>query len=314
MGRKERRVQIDDFFIPSKALALKLLDYIVEHPLEKLPTSRELSKIHNMSDITVKKIMSSLAAKGYLKSNKKGGTKIVNRFSTRQRQVYSEAKEDVKGIIKKLEDNGFDVEETLSCLYNALLEYAFGSSPLVYTERDQGMVFIGASELSDVLSVKVKPVYMENIHKEMLLGNSAPKAIIVPFYCYSDLEHLRDLIRIFPLRTTHPLEFLSTSKEIAYNSTVVYVAISDEEKEGIYSIKEKIENNTFRLLVYRIDELVDNPRLLSDAQMVVAYKWIISNNEQIFRNVPRIVAYNRFDDKEGIEMIKGFISSNKTGG
>ncbi len=312
--KEKEKVKVDDFFVPSKALTLKLLDYIIEHPLEKLPTSKELSEIHNMSDITVKKVMGALSGRGYLKSNKKGGTKIINRFSLRQREVYSEAKEDVKEIIKRLEDNGFDLQEILTCFYNALLEYAFDSSGLLYTERDHEMVFMGASELSDILSVKVKPVYIENVYREMLLGSSAPKAVIVPFYCYSDLEHLRNSVKIFPLRTTHPLEFLSTTKEIAYNSVVVYVAASSEEKEGVFGIKKKIENNTFKLLVYKIDELIDNPHLLKDVDMVVAYKWIVRNNEHVFKNVPRVVAYNRFDDKEGIKMIEGFISSNKTGG
>jgi len=305
---------IEEFFVPSRALKLKLLDYIIEHPLEKLPTSKKLSEFYQISDITVKKVMGALASRGLLKSNKKGGTRIINRFSTQQRQAYFQGKEDIKSVIRKLEESGFGVEEILSCLYNAILEYTFDTTKLIYTERDPGMVPAGAGELSDILGVKVKAVYIENIQREAIFSENGPKAIIVPFYCYSEVEHLKDHVRIFPLRTTHPIEFLSTSRDIAYNSTVVYVAISEEDKEGVFSLKSKIENGTFRLLVYRIDEVTDDPHLLSSAEMVVAYKWIINNNEHLFKNVPKIIAYNRFDDKEGISMIRSFINSNKIGG
>ncbi len=305
---------IDNFFIHSKSLKLKLMNFIIEHPLERLPTSKEMAKKYGISDITVKKLVSELAVKGYLKPNKKGGTKIVNRFSNKQRQLFSKSKEEIKIQIGQLEESGFDIQEILTCLYSALSEYSFDTTDVIYTEKDPEMVFIGAEELSDRLGVKVKPVYFENMQKEISQDKKPPKAIIVPFYCFNSIEHLSSISRIFPIRTTHPLEYLSNSKNIAYDSNIMYVSVSDKDRESAFILKNKITNDHFHLKICKIEELVNNVQSVNSTEMVIAYKWVINNNERLFKNVPKIIAYNRFDDKEGLLIIKSFINSNKVGG
>jgi DNA-binding transcriptional regulator YhcF (GntR family) len=305
---------IDNFFIHSKVLKLKLMNYIIEHPLEKLPTSKEISSTYDISDITVKKLVSELAAEGYVKPNKKGGTKIVNRFSSKQRKLFAQTKEKIKEQIKILEEDGFNNQEILTCLYSAISEYSFDTTDIVYTEKDPEMLFIGAQELSERFKTKIKPVYFENIDKEVTSSKKPPKAVIVPFYCYNSIEYLSSYTKIIPMKTTHPLEYLSNSKSIAYDSNVVYVAISDRDKEGARIIKNKITNENFNLKIFKIDELIEDRQFINSIEMVVAYKWVINNNEKIFKDIPKIIAYNIFDDKEGLLMIKGFIKSNKFGG
>ncbi len=306
--------QIDDFFIHSKALKLRLMNYIIEHPLEKLPTSKNMASTYGISDITVKKLVSELAQKGYLKPNKKGGTKITNRFSNQQKQIFSRTKEEIKSHIKTLEENGFDTQEILACLYGSISEYSFDTTEIVYTEKDADMVFIGAEELSDRLGIKIKPVYFENIEKEVIPNKKPPKAVIVPFYCYSSIEHLSKYTKLFPIKTTHPLEYLSNARNITYDSNVIYIAVSDKDKEGAFSLKNKITNGSFNLRICKIEELANNLQFINSIELVVAYKWVIRNNENIFKNVPKIISYNIFDDKEGLLMIKNFINSNNFGG
>ncbi len=305
---------VDSFFLQSKALKLKLLNHIIEHPLEKIPTSNDIAKTYGISSITVKKIVAEMANEGYLKSNKKAGTKAIEHFSKKQKHLFLQTKEEIKKHISTLEENGLTLQEILACLYAALAEYSFNETELIYTERDSGMVFIGASELSERLGVKIKPVYFENVKKELSASHSKPKAIIVPFYCLDFLREHSVNIKILPIQTTHPLDALSGSKSIAYNSNVMYVAVSEEDKEGAFNLQKKITQGAFNLRINKIEDIVKNPRLLNSIELVVTYKWVINNNEHLFRNIPKIIAYNRFDDKEGLMLIKHFIDSNKLGG
>ncbi len=305
---------VDNFFVHSKALKLKLLNYIITHPMEKLPTSKDIASTYDISDITVKKLVSELAASGYLKPNKKGGTKIINRFSNQQKQHFLQIREEIKLKIKELDSSGFDTQEILACLYSSISEYVFDSMEIVYTEKDPEMIFIGAEELSSRLKINIKPIYFENMIKELENNKSAPKAIISPFYCYQSIERFAAVSKIFPIRTTHPLEYLSNARNITYGSVVVYIAVSDKDRDSAFIIRDKITNDSFILKIYKIDEIINNPDLVNSAEMVISYKWIINNNDRLFSNIPKVMAYNKFDDKEGLLMIKSFVNSNKFGG
>ncbi len=305
---------IDNFFLQSRALKLKLINYIIEHPFEKIPTSDKIAKTYDVSTITVKKIITELGREGYLKSNKKAGTKATDHFSKTQKELYANAKNDIKKHIEEMENGGLTLQETLACLYSAISEYAFDFTEIIYTEKDSEMVFIGASELSERLNTKIKPVYFENIAKEIVSSHQIPKAIIVPFYCLNFIRELTSDIKILPIQTAHPLESLSSSKSISYNSNVMYVAISKDDKEGAFSLQKKITQGTFNLKISRVEEIVKNPHLLNSIELVVTYKWVINNNEHLFKNIPKIIAYNRFDDKEGLMIIKHFINSSKLKG
>ncbi len=305
---------IDGFFLQSKALKLKLLNHIIEHPLEKLPTSNKIAEIYGISSITVKKIVAELVNEGYLKSNKKAGTKAVEHLSSEQKHLFEQSKQQLKELIAKMEKEGLTLQEILTCMYSSLSEYSFDLTEIIYTEKDSEMVFVGAGELSERLGIKIKPVYFENIQKELTSSHQTPKAIIVPFYCSDILKIRSNNIKILPLHTTHPLEALSNSKSIAYNSNVAYIAISDEDKEGAFALRKKISEGAFNLRIYKIEDIANKPNLLNSIELVVTYKWVVNNNEHLLRNVPQIIAYNRFDDKEGIMLIKHFIESNKSGG
>ena len=305
---------IDQFFINSKLLKLKLINYIIEHPSEKLPISKDIASAYEISDITSKKVAAELASENYLKPNKKGGTKIVGRFSKMQLQVFEQVKSEIKKQIESLERNNFSAQEILSCFYSSLHEYSFSNAEIVYTEKDPEIVFTGARELSDLLNVKIKPVYYENLTKEVLSDSNSIKAVIMPFYSVNKFESLNSSVKILPIHTTYPLGGLSNLKNIVSNSTIIYVAASDEDKERALYLKNKISNGIFNFKIYRIDELLENEQLLNSVELVVVFKWIINNNEKIFKNVPKIITYSRFDDREGILLIKNFIGGNIAGG
>lgn len=307
----DKDTRIDHFFINSKLLKLKLINYIIGYPFEKLPISKDIASTYKISNITAKKIVSQLAQENYLKSNKKGGTKIIGRFSKVQLQVFEQAKDEIKRQIETLEKNNFNAQEILSCLYSSLHEYNFDNAEtkIIYTEEDPEIVFMGARELSDLLNIKIKPIYYENLTREVLSNSNSIKAVITPFYSVNKLKNLSGNVKIFPIHTAYPLGALSSSKNIASNSTLIYVAVSDEDKERALYLKNRISTGIFNLKIYRIDELLENERLLDSADIVVAFKWIINNNEKIFKNVPKIIAYNRFDDRDGILLIKNFIDS-----
>ena len=313
MERNAGRV-VDNFLIHSKAMKLKIINYCFEHPSEKLPTSKELAQANGISDLTVKKIISELAQEGYVQPNKKAGTRITKKFSKKQMQLLEQAREELKKQFISLEKSGFNVQEIIAYIYEAITEYSFEATEILYTEPDFEMIFVGADELSERLNVKVRGVYFENIQKEIDSADKGQKIIITPFYSLDMLKRTQSGVKIFPLHTARPLESLSYSKDIAYGSTIMYVAATEDDKEGALSLQSKIAENMFNLKICKIGELTDNPSLLNSVELVITYKWVINNNEGIFKNVPKIIAYNRFDDKEGLVMIRHYIENNKTKG
>lgn len=301
--------KIDYFFTNSKLLKLKLINYIIDHPFEKLPISKDIAHTYKISDITAKKVISQLVQENYLTSNKKGGVKITGGFSKVQIKLFKQIKDEIKKQIEVLEQNNFNIQEILSCLYSALDECKFDNAKIIYTEQDPEMVYTGAKELSDLLNIRIKPVYYENLSREVLSNSNLIKAVITPFYSANVLDRLNSSAKIFPIHTTYPLGALSSSRSIPGNSNIIYVAVSDEDREKAAYLKDRISMGMFNLKVYKIDELLENKQLLDFADIAIAFKWVVSNNEKIFKNVPKVITYNRFDDREAILLVKNFIES-----
>ncbi len=301
---------LEEYFIGSKLLAIKLIDYAVTHVGEKLPTSYELSESFGVGVNTVKKVCSELSRKGYLNANKKRGTEVIRKFSSEQVAMYLSFRERFREIFSEMERSGFNFEELIACLFSSLEGYEFSANGVIYTEKDTDSLFVSREELEDKIGVPVTPLYFNDVVNRLKDGTLKAMIVIVPFYCSFALQDACSYpgIKIFPIKTTHPLDILSELKSIPANVSRAFISVSPSEKDSIIDL---YPGNVQPLRVYTIEEVRESPELLSGVEMVVALKWVVSNNEWLFRSVPRIVTYSRFNDDEGFRMIKLYMENNK---
>ncbi len=300
--------EIDEFFIKHEIIKLKLIEQVIENPSAKLPPARVIAKENGVSELTVKKVEKELATKGYLKSNKKGGTRASIKFAKQQIAAFITAKETFRGIVENLLKEGFSSEDVMALIYDVLSKIKDISSNLIYTERDENIAIFAKRELEDALQLKIVFKPYETLRVELSNRMLHNKIIAVPFFCSPPLEELSyDGVKIVPLRAKHPLEGFSQAKDIPFNSRVFYIAASKMDKENSISIYQDILRRKFKLYIYTQDEIIANKHLLGFADIVVGYKWIIRANSYIFKQVRRVVEVDRIDDKEGVKLLSYYI-------
>ena len=303
-----KNANVDNLFIRHQIIKLKLIKEAIENPGRKIPPAREIAKENDISELTVKKVEKELALKGYLVSNKKGGTRTLNKFAKEQISSFVASKETFRGIVDNLMKNSFSKEDIMALVYDVLREMKDDLSWVMYTEKDEGIAIYAKRELEKRLNTSVVFKPFDTLRTELMNKIISGKVIVAPFYCFPQLEVYKyDDVKMVPLRTVHPLEFISLSNEIPYASRIFYVAASKLDKENAINVYYNVLNNRYRVYIYTQDELLTNKHLLNFADIVVGFRWVLESDEFLFRGVKRIIKANRFDDSEGIKMIKSYI-------
>ncbi len=297
----------DNYIPKNKFLKYILLDYVITSASGKLPTSTELSNTYNININSVKQVCGELANSGYVVSHKKAGTKINEKFTREQVEVYLTAKSKIKEILKELDFMAFDSEEMFSCLVSAFSECQFSISNILYVENDFYELLIGKTELENELGVTITPMFINDVIQKVNNRQLHADLIITTFYCEQILRNLNISSKIIPLKITPPFDQLINFSQISRDTYITVVVISNV-------IKERIENTYVSLIekfpyfkVVTINEALNNKDIINKTEILMTLKSILMENEKIFKNIPHIVSYNRFHDKEGFEMIKNFL-------
>jgi len=304
---EKKRSEIDELFLKNQIIKLKLIREAIENPEKKLPTAKQIAEENDVSELTVKKVEKELALQGYLFSNKKGGTKTVRKFAKEQISAFLAAKENFKSIVDDLLKNGFSKKDIIAMVYDVVKGVKDELSFVVYTEKDDGIAIFAKKELESKLGYSVVFKPFETIKTEILNGVISNKLIVVPFYCYSQLERGRKDVKIIPIKTVHPLEFISEAKDIPYSSRIFYIAASRFDKENALNIYYDVLNHRYRVYIYTQDELLTNRHLLKFADIVIGFRWVIESEKALLKDMKKVIKVDRFDDEEGIRMIKGYI-------
>ncbi len=304
---KKKQTGIDELFLKNQTIKLKLIKEAIENPEKKLPTAKQIADENGVSELTVKKVEKELALKGYLFSNKKGGTRTVRKFAKEQISSFLAAKDNFKAIVDELLKNGFSREDIMAMVYDVVKNIRDELSFVVYSEKDDGIAIFAKKELESKLGYSVVFKPFETLKTEIFNGVISNKLIVVPFYCYSQLETGKKDVKIIPIKTVHPLEFVSEAKDIPYSSKIFYIAASRFDKENALSIYHDVLSHRYRVYIYTQDELLPNRHLLKFADIVIGFRWVIESEKALLKDVKRVIKVDRFDDEEGIRMIKGYI-------
>ncbi len=303
-----KKANVDNLFIRHQIIKLKLIKEAVENPGKKIPPAREIAKENDISELTVKKVEKELALKGYIVSNKKGGTRTLNKFAKEQISSFVASKETFRGIVDNLMKNGFSKEDIMALVYDVLSEIKDDLSLVVYTEKDEGIAIYAKRELERNLGANVVFKPFDTLKTELMNKVISNKIVVAPFYCFPQLEVYKyEDVKMVPLKAIHPLEFISLANDIPFASRIFYVAASKLDKENAMNVYYNVLNNRYRVYIYTQDELLTNRHLLNFADIVVGFHWVLESDEFLFKGVKRVVKTNRFDDDEGIRMIKSYI-------
>ncbi|WP_025209629.1 hypothetical protein [Hippea sp. KM1] len=300
----EVKLNIDRFFIKHEIVKLKLILKAIENPQLKLPPAKEIAQSDRVSELTVKKVEKELVQKGYLVSNKKGGTRTTAKFTKQQISEFISSKEAFKGSVESLLKNGFSEEDILSLVYDVISNAKRSQSNVIYTEKDESIAIFAKSQIEDFIECNVVFKPFDTLKSELSNRAIDNKIIVAPFFCSPQLEpFVYEGVRLVPLRATHPLEGFADNDEIPFGSRIFYIAASRMDKENSISVYQDVLKDKYRLYIYTQDEILVNRHFLGFADMVVGYSWVIKNNYFLFKNM-KVISRDRFCDSEGMRMIK----------
>ncbi len=306
---KERKnIEIDNLFIKHEIIKLKLITESIENPNKKFPTARQIAEDNGVSELTVKKVEKELAHKGYLISNKKGGTRATTKFAKEQVSSYITVKESFKGFVDTLLKNGFSKEDVMALVYDVLSKIEDNFSNIIYTEKDENIAIFAKREIEKKINRRVIFKPFETLKTELKNRILKNKIIVVPFFCYMQLESLSyESIKVIPIKAKHPLEGFSEINSLPFGSRIFYIAASKLDKENANSIYRDILKRRYKIYIYTQDEIFSNRHLLSFADVVVGYDWIIESEEFLLKGVKTVIKCNRFDDEEGMRIIECYL-------
>ncbi len=299
---------VDELFVKYQIVKLKLINDCIEKPGLKLQPAKKIAQENGVSDLTVKKVEKELARKGYLFSNKKGGTRSVEKFSKEQISSYITAKEGLKSISETLLKDGFSKEDIMALVYDVLSKLHDSFSKIIYSEMDENIAIFAKKQLEEVLGSNVIFKPFDTLKTELMNKIISDKLIILPFFCYPQLEkYIYEDVKVVPIKTVHPLELISKAHDIPFASRIFYIAASRKDKENAVGVYFNAFSTRYRFYTYTQDELLTSKHLINLADIVIGYRWIIEPNIDLFRKVKRIFLVDRFDDYEGIELIKSYL-------
>ncbi len=299
---------IKQLFLRHQIIKLKLINESIENAGKKIPPSRTIAKENDISDLTVKKVEKELALKGYISSRKRSGTRALNKFAKEQISSFVASKEMFRGIADTLIKNGFSKEDIMALVYDVLSNLKEDLSLVVYTEKDEGIAIYAKRELEDMLDAAVVFKPFDTLKTELMNKIISKKIVIAPFHCFPQIEpYSYGAIKMVPLKTVHPLELISFANDIPYSSRIFYIAASKMDKENAINIYYNVLNKRYRIYIYTQDELLTNKHLLNYADILVGFDWVLNLDKSLLQKVKKVIKTGRFDDDEGVRMIKSYI-------
>ncbi len=299
---------IDGLFFRHQIIKLKLIKEAIENPNKRLPTAKELARKNGVSELTIKKVEKELVHRGYIVSNKKGGTRTMGKFAKEQISSFIASRESFRALTDTLLKHGFTPEDIVALVYDVLSNIKNNQSLVIYSEKDDRIAIFAKKELEHKTGSNVIFKPFDTLRTELMNNVISNKVIVVPFYCYSQIESYKNGLKVVPIKTVHPLEFISPAHDIPYSSRIFYIAASKLDKENALSIYYDVLSKRYRVYIYTQDELFANKHLLNYADIVVAFSWILESEKDFMKGAKSVVKVDRIDDDEGVRMVKAYIN------
>jgi hypothetical protein len=174
-------------------------------------------------------------------------------------------------------------------------------------ENDFYELIIGKTELENELGITVTPMFIGDVVEKVKNRQLYADLIITTFYYEKILRDLNINTKIIPLKITPPFDQLINFSQISRDMKITVVVISNIIKNRIEQTYMSLINKFPFFKVLTVSEALNDKKILNETEILLTLKSILMENEKVFKNIPHIVSYNRFHDKEGIEMIKAFL-------
>jgi DNA-binding transcriptional regulator YhcF (GntR family) len=282
------------------------LDYILRHKIVtgelpfdyKLPGIKNLAQNFHFSERIAIEAYNRLSNAGYIKTVKKGGTKVCFSSDIKSREVYSKNFVLFQNIISTLYSYGFNKDDIFSCFFNALESSFFTASDFLYIEDNVLDLLQGKEELEQLLGIKVNCSLIELLKKESDYRNIL---VITSFKNYYKLQAINAKLNIIPLRTTPNLSELINFNKIPTYARILYVTSSLEDKRLITEKFGYLAKTFKNFKIIKADEFSKN----SKPDILITTKRVL-NLLNIDSNI-QLYILKKFYDEDGINLIKSKI-------
>lgn len=295
-------------------LQLRLLDRVLENPGDRFPLSEEAARTYAVNINTAKKAFALLAAEGIIERRRKAGSLVLRQLSAEQSATYRQARDRMVSVLRDLELAGFSSLEMIAMAASGLEEMGRQAPRIVYSEVDFYELLLGRRELELALGLPVQPRHMEEVERQLRRSMLQADLVVTTFFCENRLreECERQGIPLIPLRTTPPLEQLLNFPLLPRDTVVTMVVISPQIRNRIQEFYPHISKDFPGFKVLTLEDVQQQPGSLRQTRILLTQKLILEENRDLFRRIPRIVSYNRFQDDEGLDYVRQILNQSET--
>jgi len=301
---KNKIISVFSKFALVKAYLIKM---IFEKGSGSIPTSEEIALKIDANVNTVKKVIKDLSEEGYIKTNKKAGTSIKTSISLETSRTFKMYLENLISLITEMKISGLGETEIEAIFINALSENKKTESKIIYVDTSPESLVAGKYELESKLKLDVTTMLLENFLRKYDKISESDKIFVTAYICFQNIINKNINAKIIPLKITPPLDLLINFEKIPIDTNIVLVVLNQQVKEHVHEVYGTVLENFRNFNVYTLSEIKKKASLLAECTMLLTLKSIYKENNEYFSNIPNIIAFNRFYDNEGIELIKSYI-------
>jgi len=294
-------------------LRLRLLDRVLDNPADRFPLAEEAASTYGVNINTAKKAFALLAADGTIEPRRKAGSQVLRQPGEEQATTYRRSKDRLVSLLRDLELAGFSSLEMIAMTASALEEVGRRTPRVIYTEVDFYELLLGRRELDLALGLPVQPRHLDEVVRQLQNGRLQADLVISTFFCENRLREgcEQQGIPLVPLRTTPPLEQLLNFPLLPRDTVITMVVISAQIRQRVQEFYPHITRDFPAFRVLTLEEAQQEPQALRKTRILLTQKLILEENRELFRSIPRVVSYNRFQDDEGLDYVRQILNQTE---
>ncbi len=303
-------MKFEKLYFKNSLLKLYLIDLILTKKINKKIIPDIIADDYGINLNTVKKVIKELTNEGYFETRKKSGTKLKYEVSEEKSKNYFNIRNKFVNLIQSAKNFGFSDVEILSAFTSALKESISSTDEkkIIFVEKDFSNLWIGKTELEEILGVDIIPMLLEDAIKFIKTFYN-DELIITTYYCQPLLD-LKD-IKVFPLKITPPIEQLININTIPEDTKIILLTISEELKNRMVKTYNFLQKKFKNLQFLTIRDVLENPSILENTDILLTLKYIYNEHKNLFKDIKKVVVYSRFHDEEGIQLLKKTLNKEK---
>ncbi|RMF47902.1 MAG: GntR family transcriptional regulator [Deltaproteobacteria bacterium] len=287
-------------------VALGLLDLILRQPADRLPSSEVLARQYRVNINTAKKALTLLADAGILEPKRRVGNLVRHRPDQARMHAYLAGRQRILSALGDLAAAGFSPLEMAACLAAASDEHHRRTPRIVYADFEFNELLLGTRELELACGQPVRPVPVPELENLLREGWLTADLVVTTFFAENRVRPLCEQagIVLVPLRTTPPLEQLLNFALLPRDTPVTLVVLSGEIRQRIEEHYPHLHKDFPAFSILTLEQVRKSPKRLGQTRILLAHKLVCEEYAELFRSIPRVIGFNRFQDDEGLDYIR----------